>query len=119
MSDSRSAAGLRVHTPFGPRKSGIPESVEIPAPVSATTRRAEAIQARTASMVAAGFIAFFRSFDQGCDCPQALHCIPGNVRPDDGIAHQLVRTRAHGPVAGAVVDIHIEVTPALDGGRPK
>ena len=32
------AAGLRVHSPFGPRKSLIPESVEIPAPVSTTTR---------------------------------------------------------------------------------
>ena len=33
-----SAAGLRVHTPFGPRKSGMPESVEMPAPVSTTMR---------------------------------------------------------------------------------
>src|SRR4029077_7086510 len=33
-----SAGGFFVHTPFGPRKSGIPESVEMPAPVSTTTR---------------------------------------------------------------------------------
>src|SRR4030088_744445 len=38
MSDSRAAFGLRVHTPFGPRKSGMPDSVEMPAPVSATMR---------------------------------------------------------------------------------
>jgi hypothetical protein len=33
-----SAAGFLVHMPFGPRKSGMPESVLIPAPVSTTTR---------------------------------------------------------------------------------
>ncbi len=38
-----SAAGFFVHTPFGPRKSGMPESVEMPAPVSTTTRSAPAI----------------------------------------------------------------------------
>src|SRR5690242_7435515 len=37
MVDSRSASGLRVQIPCGPRKSGMPESVEIPAPVSAVT----------------------------------------------------------------------------------
>src|SRR4029079_15417295 len=46
MLDAFSAAGLRVHTPFGPRKSGMPESVEMPAPVSTTTRSAAAIAAR-------------------------------------------------------------------------
>src|SRR6185503_10133710 len=45
----RSAFGLRVHTPCGPRKSGIPESVEIPAPVSATMRFAESISSRALS----------------------------------------------------------------------
>ena len=35
-----SASGFFVHTPFGPRKSGMPESVEIPAPVSTTIRSA-------------------------------------------------------------------------------
>src|SRR5882672_2873483 len=38
MFDSLSAVGFLVHTPCGPRKSGIPDSVEMPAPVSATTR---------------------------------------------------------------------------------
>src|SRR5215467_15642615 len=33
------APGFRVHSPCGPRKSGIPESVEIPAPVSTVTAR--------------------------------------------------------------------------------
>src|SRR5215203_1334360 len=35
-----SAAGFFVHSPFGPRKSGMPESVEMPAPVSTTIRSA-------------------------------------------------------------------------------
>src|SRR5215470_5474147 len=38
MFDMRSAFGSRVQTPLGPLKSGIPDSVEIPAPVSATIR---------------------------------------------------------------------------------
>src|SRR5690606_41069560 len=50
MFESFSAPGSRVHTPWGPRKSGMPESVEIPAPVSATTRDACAIQPRTSAM---------------------------------------------------------------------
>src|SRR5580658_2336264 len=41
-----SASGFFVHTPCGPRKSGMPESVEIPAPVSTTTRRACSISPR-------------------------------------------------------------------------
>src|SRR5688500_7246440 len=52
MSDIRSALGLSVQTPWGPRKSGTPESVEMPAPVSATTRRASSMWRRaTASVV--------------------------------------------------------------------
>src|SRR5438105_2453762 len=38
MFESRSAFGFFVQTPCGPRKSGMPDSVEMPAPVSATTR---------------------------------------------------------------------------------
>src|SRR5215210_6128388 len=49
MLDSRSAFGLVVQTPCGPRKSGMPDSVEMPAPVSATTRVAAATQLTTAS----------------------------------------------------------------------
>src|ERR1039457_6475252 len=37
--ESFSVFGFRVHKPWGPRKSGIPDSVEMPAPVNATTRR--------------------------------------------------------------------------------
>src|SRR5689334_1052570 len=44
MLDCFSASGFLVHTPCGPRKSGMPESVEIPAPVSTTTRSAPRIQ---------------------------------------------------------------------------
>src|ERR687891_576462 len=46
---SRSARGSRVQTPCGPRKSGMPESVLMPAPVSATNRRASVTQRRTSS----------------------------------------------------------------------
>src|SRR5262249_59279982 len=49
MFESFSASGFFVHTPCGPRKSGTPDSVEIPAPVSATTRDAASIQPRTTS----------------------------------------------------------------------
>jgi hypothetical protein len=38
MFESFSACGFFVHTPCGPRKSGIPDSVEMPAPVSTTIR---------------------------------------------------------------------------------
>src|SRR5687767_10583768 len=44
MFDIFSALGFFVHTPCGPRKSGMPESVEMPAPVSTTTRCAASIQ---------------------------------------------------------------------------
>ena len=46
----RSAPGSRVHTPCGPRKSGMPESVEMPAPVRATTRATASIHSRTAEI---------------------------------------------------------------------
>src|SRR5579885_1544261 len=49
MSESFSAIGFLVHTPLGPRKSGMPESVEMPAPVSTTTRSAPSTQARAVS----------------------------------------------------------------------
>src|SRR5262249_32374922 len=51
MVASFSASGFFVQTPWGPRKSGIPDSVEMPAPVSATIRRAAAIQPRTVSTI--------------------------------------------------------------------
>src|SRR5688572_32111626 len=50
MSESFSACGFFVHMPCGPRKSGMPESVEMPAPVRTTTREAPAIQPRTSCM---------------------------------------------------------------------
>ena len=37
-----SASGFFVQMPWGPRKSGMPESVEIPAPVSTMMRWADA-----------------------------------------------------------------------------
>src|SRR5262245_65178163 len=50
MLDIFSATGFLVHRPCGPRQSGIPESVEMPAPVSATMRRASSTHARTAEI---------------------------------------------------------------------
>src|SRR5213075_897137 len=52
MLDIFSASGFLVHRPCGPRKSGMPESVEMPAPVSTTMRRASSIQSRTWSITA-------------------------------------------------------------------
>jgi hypothetical protein len=40
-------SGFVVHTPFGPRKSGIPDSVLIPAPVSTAILSAAATCAAT------------------------------------------------------------------------
>src|SRR5829696_1622507 len=50
MLDIFSACGFFVHTPFGPRKSGMPESVEMPAPVSTVTREAAASRVLANSM---------------------------------------------------------------------
>src|SRR6185295_6969577 len=44
MLDNFPASGFLVHTPCGPRKSGMPESVEMPAPVRTTMRRASRTQ---------------------------------------------------------------------------
>src|SRR5687768_8516429 len=46
MLDIFSASGFLVHSPCGPRKSGMPESVEMPAPVRTTTRLAASTQER-------------------------------------------------------------------------
>src|SRR5882672_5305371 len=50
MLDIFSASGFFVHSPCGPRKSGMPESVEIPAPLKTTMRLAASIQLRTCSI---------------------------------------------------------------------
>src|SRR5215471_13551205 len=49
MFDIRSAFGSFVQTPLGPLKSGMPDSVEMPAPVSATMRRDPETRWRAAS----------------------------------------------------------------------
>jgi hypothetical protein len=43
-------SGCVVHTPFGPRKSGMPDSVLIPAPVSTAIRSEAATEAETRSI---------------------------------------------------------------------
>src|SRR5687768_4883308 len=50
MFDSLSALGFFVQIPCGPRKSGTPDSVEMPAPVNATMRVDEDTQLRTRSI---------------------------------------------------------------------
>src|SRR3954463_16276284 len=47
MLESFSALGSFVQTPCGPRKSGIPDSVEMPAPVRTTTRDESSTQRPT------------------------------------------------------------------------
>src|SRR2546427_354480 len=47
MLESFSACGSFVHTPRGPRKSGIPDSVEMPAPVRTTMCLASSTHLRT------------------------------------------------------------------------
>src|SRR5260221_368196 len=54
MLESFSASGSFVHSPCGPRKSGIPDSVEIPAPVRITMRLASSIHARTEAIRGSG-----------------------------------------------------------------
>src|SRR5471032_2338615 len=49
MLESFSASGFLVHTPCGPRKSGMPDSVEMPAPVNTTAWRACATQDLTSA----------------------------------------------------------------------
>ena len=54
MLDIFSASGFLVHKPCGPRKSGMPESVEMPAPVRTTTRLAASTQERAFWIKASG-----------------------------------------------------------------
>src|SRR5438552_11885435 len=54
MLEGFSACGSFVHTPCGPRKSGIPDSVEMPAPVRITMRLASSIHARTEAIGGSG-----------------------------------------------------------------
>src|SRR5215471_10723687 len=64
------APGFRVHTPCGPRKSGIPESVEIPAPVRTVTFRTPRAHAGAAPAPAA-FSA------DGSTCPTLRSSVSG------------------------------------------
>src|SRR3954470_13671300 len=50
MCESFSASGFFVQTPCGPRKSAMPDSVEMPAPVSTTMRDASSIQRLTMAL---------------------------------------------------------------------
>src|SRR4051812_6942379 len=92
MLDIFSASGFFVHTPCGPRKSGMPESVEMPAPVSATILRARSIHCRTSwrSLMGKNLL---RNLDlaAAADTTYARH---GTLRHDDGgrrLAAQLLQ----------------------------
>src|SRR5437763_14327775 len=54
MLESFSACGSFVHTPCGLRKSGIPDSVEMPAPVRITMCLASSVHARTEAIGGSG-----------------------------------------------------------------
>ena len=90
MVERFSAPGLRVHTPFGPRKSGMPESVLIPAPVSTATERASAISASASARPAGSGSSRLTT---GCRDPR-------RTGPDRGPTRRRRRDRS----VGAVVD---------------
>src|SRR5262245_43601974 len=119
MVDIFSASGFFVHTPCGPRKSGMPESVEMPAPVSTTTRFASSIQLRTVSIIGAmvtrirsGGPAARRSLggrrdgagrDPACHRPN----LSGRRAPDAHGGEQAARDReppGEGVAAGVIVE---------------
>src|SRR5262245_51408251 len=87
MLDIFSASGFFVHRPCGPRKSGMPESVEMPAPVRTTTRCAASTQLLTWSITRSGHL----------DLAAAAHPAGGRhaaLRDDDrrgGLAPQLLQ----------------------------
>src|SRR5438067_3179439 len=72
--------------PFGPRKSGIPDSVEIPAPVSTVTRPART-QPATSSINASSTRQTVTGLNTLVEppggCPAGL---PGTAEPDDSLA---------------------------------
>src|SRR5258705_10034098 len=90
MLDIFSASGLRVQRPCGPRKSGMPESVEMPAPLRTTIFEADSIQPRTVSgAVMAGLR--LRHLDLAAGAADAGHRA---LRHDDrggGLAAQLLQ----------------------------
>ena len=54
MNSSNGIGRYLVHSPPGDRKSGMPHSVEMPAPVNGTTTRAASISARNREAVSGG-----------------------------------------------------------------
>src|ERR1044072_131547 len=90
MLESFSACGSFVHTPCGPRKSGIPDSVEMPAPGRITMRLASATHARTEAIGGSGELIF---------CLVSRHCAPAHEEtaptprgPEGPRARPLLRT---------------------------
>src|SRR4051812_6710253 len=90
MLDIFSASGLRVQTPCGPRKSGMPESVEMPAPLSTTIFEADPTQPRTVPVVVMAGLRL-RNLDLAAGAADARHRA---LRHDDrggGLAAQLLQ----------------------------
>src|SRR5687768_3815236 len=89
MFDIFSASGFFVHRPCGPRKSGMPESVEMPAPLRTTTRSAASIQERTRPVDKA-----LRESSGNLDLAAAADARHRALRHDDGgrrLAAQLLQ----------------------------
>src|SRR5438105_6029172 len=116
MSESLSAGGFFVQMPCGPRKSGMPDSVEIPAPVSATTRAAASIQRHTLSILS------LIALTPGVRRPavevvigQALVHQPGTLIEHAGAAGELQGIHANLLVIAGVVSLVQFVTPSKLG----
>ncbi len=85
-----SARGFFVHTPCGPRKSGMPDSVEIPAPVSITTLAARSTQLRTSSFSMSALY-YMRKTDTELSVPHSMWD-PCRVRRSAGQFQQTLTT---------------------------
>src|SRR5688572_19006392 len=105
MFDSRSAFGSRVQTPCGPRKSGMPDSVEMPAPVNATMDSASSTQAATDSIRES-------LATKSTRYPLCSSWLPAGERPDDqegfGATHHGLRQWGIGRVVRQVLLARIE-----------
>ena len=77
MFESFSAFGFFVQTPCGPRKSGMPDSVEMPAPVSATMRELASTQLRAIDGSSTGTRARYRL---GAERSTLAHVASGSYR---------------------------------------
>src|SRR5206468_2834934 len=101
-----SASGFFVHTPCGPRKSGMPESVEMPAPVRTTMRRAWSMKRRAAARSWSSGATPTR-YHKGRSCDQRAAATsdwtrPATARTRRGAASQMAAIEsAQAPIASS------------------